>query len=382
MTSRTAQVADDSVKLFESTTRRTLTRTDASRQSQGTVLSRKQFLEELQLEKRRSDRSRAPLSLVVMKFAVGPSLDEDDLDDIVAELRFNKRETDVLGYLGNGVVAFLLPYSEEKAAETFSKLLVERMRLPVAKVDLAAYTTSRFDAVLRESLAGGENWLPVTHGGHQAKRWQRAAKRGIDIVGALSLLIVGAPFMALVALAVKLTSKGPVIFRQARIGRDGVPFQFYKFRSMRVDSNDSVHREYVAKLIAGQHQEINEGEADKPVYKLRSDPRITPIGRIIRKTSIDELPQLFNVLRGDMSLVGPRPPLQYEVEKYQSWHMRRLQEVKPGITGLWQVEGRSKTSFDEMVRLDLRYVRHWSLWLDAKILLKTIVVVLRRDGAD
>ena len=143
-----------------------------------------------------------------------------------------------------------------------------------------------------------------------------------------------------------------------------------------------MHREYVTKLIAGRHHEINEGDLGKPTYKLRSDSRITPVGRYLRKTSIDELPQLFNVLKGEMSLVGPRPPMSYETENYQSWHMRRLQEVRPGITGLWQVEGRSKTSFDEMVRLDLRYVRNWSLWLDVKILFKTIIVVLRCDGAE
>ena len=121
---------------------------------------------------------------------------------------------------------------------------------------------------------------------------------------------------------------------------------------------------------------------DNPIYKLQSDSRITAVGRIIRRTSIDELPQLFNVLKGEMSLVGPRPPIPYEIENYQSWHMRRLQEVRPGITGLWQVEGRSKTTFDDMVRLDLRYIRNWSLWLDIKILFKTVVVVIRCDGAD
>jgi lipopolysaccharide/colanic/teichoic acid biosynthesis glycosyltransferase len=151
---------------------------------------------------------------------------------------------------------------------------------------------------------------------------------------------------------------------------------------MRTGADDRVHREYVAKLIDGRHDEINEGDAHRPIYKLQSDSRITTVGRIIRKTSIDELPQLFNVLKGDMSLVGPRPPIAYETERYQSWHMRRLQEVRPGITGLWQVEGRSKTSFDGMVRLDLLYIRSWSLWLDIKILFKTLLVVVLRDGAD
>jgi exopolysaccharide biosynthesis polyprenyl glycosylphosphotransferase len=217
----------------------------------------------------------------------------------------------------------------------------------------------------------------VTH-----SRWALAVKRGMDVIGGVALLAIGSPLMVATAIAVKLSSPGPIIFRQQRIGRGGVPFEFYKFRSMGAGADDRVHREYVSKLIAGRHDEINEGDSQRPIYKLQSDSRITPVGRIIRKTSIDELPQLLNVLKGDMSLVGPRPPIAYETEKYQSWHMRRLQAVRPGMTGLWQVEGRSKTSFDAMVRLDLLYIRNWSLWLDIKILAKTLLVVVRRDGAD
>jgi lipopolysaccharide/colanic/teichoic acid biosynthesis glycosyltransferase len=150
---------------------------------------------------------------------------------------------------------------------------------------------------------------------------------------------------------------------------------------MSVNVDDTIHREFVTTLINGGHTDINQQDADKPLYKIKADPRLTPIGQFIRRTSLDELPQLFNVLKGDMSLVGPRPPLLYEAEKYQSWHLRRILEIKPGITGLWQVEGRSKVSFDEMVRMDLRYTRDWSLALDLKILIKTIAVVLGRDGA-
>ena len=133
-------------------------------------------------------------------------------------------------------------------------------------------------------------------------------------------------------------------------------------------------------LIDGKHDQINQGNRENPLYKLKNDSRVTPVGRIIRKLSIDELPQLLNVLRGEMSLVGPRPPMPFEVEKYKSWHLRRILEVKPGITGLWQVEGRSRTSFDDMVRLDIRYVQNWSLWLDLKILAKTVREVLMPKG--
>jgi lipopolysaccharide/colanic/teichoic acid biosynthesis glycosyltransferase len=150
---------------------------------------------------------------------------------------------------------------------------------------------------------------------------------------------------------------------------------------MQSNVDDQIHREYVTNLINGDLEKINQGDEGTPFYKMKSDPRVTPVGRIIRKTSIDELPQFLNVLKGEMSLVGPRPPIPYEVEKYEPWHLRRILEVKPGITGLWQVDGRSTTSFDDMVRLDLRYVQNWSLWLDIKILLKTVKVLLLPKGA-
>ena len=344
------------------------------------VLTREHFLTQLHREKRRADRSRAPLSLVVMRFADG-RFDADDHRDIITDLSLSTRETDVVGCLGDGVVAFLLPYSGGEAAETFSKLIVSRTGTPAENVQSATYTDPGFDTLLEDSLAIETSQVSAASLPRRSVS-SRGLKRAIDVFGSTALLILASPLMLVTAIAVKLTSPGPIIFRQMRIGRGGKPFPFYKFRSMRCDNDDAVHREYVKSLIQGRHDEINEGDEDKPVYKLQSDPRITSVGRIIRRTSIDELPQLFNVLKGEMSLVGPRPPIQYEIEDYQSWHMRRLQEVRPGITGLWQVEGRSKTTFDEMVRLDLRYIRNWSLWLDIKILFKTVVVVLRCDGAD
>jgi lipopolysaccharide/colanic/teichoic acid biosynthesis glycosyltransferase len=147
------------------------------------------------------------------------------------------------------------------------------------------------------------------------------------------------------------------------------------------NGDDQIHREYVTNLIKGELEKIDQGDGETPLYKMKSDPRITPVGKIIRVTSVDELPQFFNVLRGEMSLVGPRPPIFYEVEEYEPWHLRRILEVKPGITGMWQVSGRSTTSFDDMVRLDLKYVQNWSLWLDVKILLKTVKAVICPKGA-
>jgi len=348
----------------------------------GDLLSRDYFLTQLQREKRRADRSREPLSLVVMRFADSGKFDEFDHRDIVTELSLCMRETDVIGCLGDGIVAFLLPYSEAKAADAFSKLIVRRTDTPAANVQFATYPDPGFEALLADSLAKIEKSQVLASAAPRKNRFSLGVKRAIDIVGSTALLIIVSPLMLATSIAVKLTSPGPVIFQQMRIGRGGNLFPFYKFRSMRRGNDDTIHREYVKNLIQGRHDQINEGDADKPVYKLQSATRITPVGRIIRRMSIDELPQLFNVLKGEMSLVGPRPPIPYEIESYQSWHMRRLQEVRPGITGLWQVEGRSKTTFDEMVRLDLRYIRNWSLWLDIKILLRTVIVVVRGDGAD
>jgi lipopolysaccharide/colanic/teichoic acid biosynthesis glycosyltransferase len=207
------------------------------------------------------------------------------------------------------------------------------------------------------------------------------SKRAIDLVGSSLGLVLGAPLFLLIALAIKLSSRGPVLFRQVRVGQFGAPFVFLKFRSMYVGNDANIHREYVKALISGQAEKMTLSGKANAVYKLTRDPRVTRIGACLRKTSLDELPQLFNVLMGDMSLVGPRPAIPYEVESYRSWHRRRVLDAKPGLTGLWQVSGRSRVTFDEMVRLDLRYAMARSLWLDLKIILQTPRAILFGDGA-
>jgi exopolysaccharide biosynthesis polyprenyl glycosylphosphotransferase len=215
----------------------------------------------------------------------------------------------------------------------------------------------------------------------ESHRFQITVKRIIDIMGAFTGLILFSPMMLAAAIAIKMTSPGPIIFKQTRFGKKGARFQFYKFRSMYWNTDDQIHREYVINLIEGNLEKINQGDKEAPLFKMVADSRVTRVGRIIRRTSIDELPQFFNVLKGEMSLVGPRPPLDYEVQKYEPWHLRRILEAKPGMTGLWQVGGRSTTSFDDMVRLDLRYAKNWSLWLDLKIILKTAKAVFGLKGA-
>jgi exopolysaccharide biosynthesis polyprenyl glycosylphosphotransferase len=206
----------------------------------------------------------------------------------------------------------------------------------------------------------------------------RILKRTFDLlISALAILLL-LPLWLLIALLIKLDSKGPVFYTQERVGMDGRLFLLYKFRTMKAGADSQLHREYQKAFIAGR-AEANLGNDSKPTYKLLTDPRITRVGKLLRRTSLDEVPQLLNVLSGDMSVVGPRPPIPYEVEAYELWHRKRL-DMKPGVTGLWQVSGRNRLPFEEMVRLDLFYIENWSLLLDVKIILRTGFVMIGREG--
>lgn len=207
-------------------------------------------------------------------------------------------------------------------------------------------------------------------------RWQALARRTFDVAVALLVLVLLSPLLLGLALAIRLGSPGPALFRQRRIGYGQREFTLFKFRSMRSDADPRGHREYVTALINGQ--QANGGRKD--LYKLAVDDRITPVGRWIRKWSLDELPQLLNVITGDMALVGPRPAIAYEVEEYPSWYLKRF-AVKPGLTGLWQVSGRNERTYEEMVRLDIEYAERRSLLLDFSILARTPLTVVARRGA-
>ena len=206
----------------------------------------------------------------------------------------------------------------------------------------------------------------------------RVLKRTFDLIVAALAITLLFPVWLIIALLIKLDSKGPVFYTQERVGMDGRLFLLYKFRTMKADADSELHREYQRAFIAGR-AEANLGNETKPTYKLLADPRITRIGKALRRISLDEVPQLLNVLSGDMSLVGPRPPIPYEVEAYELWHRKRL-DMKPGLTGLWQVSGRNRLPFEEMVRLDLFYIENWSLLLDLKIILRTGFVMLGGEG--
>lgn len=204
--------------------------------------------------------------------------------------------------------------------------------------------------------------------------WQGDLKRFIDVTVSLIAILLLAPLCALIAIAIKLTSGGPVLFRQERIGHEGKPFTILKFRSMTTANDPAIHRDFVRHAIIGR-------PAVRPSQtKLKDDPRVTRVGRLLRRSCLDEVPQFINVLKGEMSLVGPRPCLPYEYECYEPWHRNRVKAI-PGLTGSWQVSDRERISFNEMVKLDIEYVQQWSIWLDLKILLLTPVAVLSGNGA-
>jgi lipopolysaccharide/colanic/teichoic acid biosynthesis glycosyltransferase len=248
-----------------------------------------------------------------------------------------------------------------------------RTRPAAAPVRHAEIALERSDTVMAPRST---RWRPVVSVRVEDNPYM-AFKRGVDIVFALGLLVLFGPLMALIALGIKWNSPGPVFYRQMRVGKGGREFSFLKFRSMRMNSDSQVHQAHAARLIRDNLAPANKQGGS---LKLQRDPRITGIGRWLRCLSLDELPQLFNVLWGDMSLVGPRPPLPYEVKLYQPWHQRRF-EAMPGLTGLWQVEGRNRVSFDDMVRMDIYYTEHMDFWLDLEIIFKTPLEMFRGKGA-
>lgn len=353
------------------------------------IHSSEQFAEMLELEQRRTERSRScfVLMLVHLEDVAGINGQLDAFaQQISVAICSNVRETDLVGWYEAGRSLGVI-FTELGSVQNAGPAVVSiRSKIKAAFHGLS---DSQFAArlpvsfyIYPEEYSGtatppGANYSSTLKKRPRNSNWlESRGKRLTDILGSVLALLFLAPAFCAVAIAIKLTSRGPVFFRQERIGQHGKRFTFLKFRSM-VDGNDcGVHREYVRGFIKGSHD-----TSDNGVYKLTHDPRVTPLGKFLRKTSLDELPQFWNVLRGNMSLVGPRPPLPYEIEEYDLWHRKRFLLAKPGITGLWQVNGRSRTTFDEMVRLDLRYARSSSLSLDLAILWRTPLAVIHGTGA-
>jgi len=344
----------------------------------------------LLLERRRAERSRKPFVLMLLTSSLANGRGAAAFDEVAYVLSHIVRESDLIGWykhdavlgvifteVGSGGNVPIIETLKSKVLQAFRENLGQSL---ASKLALTFHEfPEKWD---QDGPSGGADIKLYPDIGEEVstKRIPRILKRAIDIAGSAVLMVILAPLLAAIALAIKLTSRGPVIFKQKRLGQFGRPFECLKFRTMRADNNPGIHRDYVQSFIAGKVG-AEKGQNGPSVYKLTDDPRVTRVGRILRKTSLDELPQFWNVLRGEMSLVGPRPPVPYEFDVYECWHRRRVLEVKPGVTGLWQVSGRSRTSFDDMVRLDLRYSQKWSIWLDIQILLATPRVVFMGDGA-
>lgn len=357
------------------------------------VLSEGTFRGMIAIERKRSERSRQPflLMLVEVNSPQGVAHDRELLAKIADLLIPASRETDLVGWFDERTTLGVL----------FTGLAIGDKNTVLATMQDRVYT------LLRGKLSPGQfehvnisfhfypdNWdytkpgrpidsdlySDMLHHG-QRRKLMLAVKRVIDVIGSAIALLLCLPLFYAIGIAIKVSSRGPVYFAQKRVGQFGKRFSMLKFRSMYADNDNSVHREFVTKMIENAIDELPEDANGESVFKLTHDSRITRVGKFLRRYSLDEIPQFYNVFVGQMSLVGPRPALPYELKAYQTWHRRRVLEFKPGLTGLWQVSGRSRVTFDEMVRLDLQYAATWSPWLDFKILMRTPRAVLQGSGA-
>jgi lipopolysaccharide/colanic/teichoic acid biosynthesis glycosyltransferase len=361
--------------------------TPARANTDSVFLTQEAFVARLRMEQRRTERSRRPFVLMLLESETLFKSNRKPVvcDQVLTVLSSSLRETDVKGWHENGCSLGII-FTEIGSTDDrmIGTTLVNKVRGLLSE----RLKGDQINEIKFSFFLFPQDWDKESRGRSAAtlypengKKLPHLMKRALDIAGSLSALIVGSPLFLAIAIVIKLTSKGPILFRQERVGRYGRTFTFLKFRSMDVNNNHAIHREFVKSLISGSVGLQQTSGVGLATYKLTNDPRVTAAGRILRKTSLDELPQFLNVLKGEMSLVGPRPPIPYEVENYDIWHRRRLLAVKPGITGLWQVRGRNRTTFDEMVRMDLHYAKSWSIWLDLKILLQTPRAVVDGNGA-
>lgn len=383
------------------------------------IYSQLYFSQRLREERNRSDRYGDPFSLILISLdKIDPtSRDSEYFARAIENFSRSIRLSDFLGWHSERKIGLILPDTDDDGARIvvsrlktcfqsmkqcnlheiakqnglFSVVEYPKMLKDEAVTDI---TADLADMSRRQDLAiatGSDRchvssqFLEETSLYETLRKKSRFsrldsfARRGLDLVVSSVGLILVSPLCLLISALIKLTSKGPVLFRQGRLGKHGRVFTFLKFRTMYHNCDQNLHKDYVTGLI--QRNAKKHEKNGRSYYKMTNDPRVTPFGHLLRKTSLDELPQLINVLRGEMSLVGPRPAISYEVEEYQNWQLRRILEAKPGITGLWQVSGRSTTTFDDMVRLDLRYVENQSIYLNFIILFKTLKAVLSMKGA-
>jgi len=358
------------------------------------VLNEGTFLRMIAVERKRTERSHEPFLLMLLDAGnhQGSEKNGKALDNILSVLPSSIRETDIIGwYKDRATVGVMFTGLARNDKSSILSVILSKVSTALR----GQLTSDQFNQVNISFHFFPDDWdhdnsgrpsnpslYPDLLTPDKNRSTLLRVKQVMDIAGSALMLILCSPLLLMIALAIKASSKGPVLFRQQRVGRYGQCFTFLKFRSMHTHNDPRAHKEYVTKFIAGEadHKPSN-GNGQVVLYKLTNDKRVTRVGKFLRRTSLDELPQLVNVLKGDMSLVGPRPAIPYELAAYQTWHRRRVLEVKPGITGLWQVSGRSSVKFDEMVRLDLRYATSWSPWLDFKILMRTPRAVIGGAGA-
>ncbi len=353
-----------------------------------TFYSAPHFQHMLRIEQRRTERSKKPFLVMLLDISGLSTGHNGYMHDRIKPILIScSRETDIRGWYELNKVMGVIFTEVASVDENSIERIVQKLRKGISKtldteevkrikVSFHVFPEENVNSIINDGLFNIILYPDILKPGI-SRQATSFIKKLMDITGSLLALLLFSPILMIIGAAVKLTSDGPVFFKQERMGLNGETFTFLKFRSMYSNSDHNRHKDYIKKLI-----KEGKDDADAPgVYKLSNDPRITHLGVFLRKTSLDELPQFINVLKGEMSLVGPRPPIPYECELYDIWHKRRLFSVKPGITGLWQVTGRSSTTFDEMVRLDLKYINEWSLWLDIKLLLKTPWVIITGRGA-
>jgi len=356
-----------------------------------TALQENVFHSMLTLERRRAERSGKPFVLMLLDANLEYGSAAVILEEAAEVIMATKRETDLAGWYKKSDILGVIftevsiegerPLTEILRTKFETALARDLGREKAAKIAISLHVFPEIWDRNDSDWVADAKLYPDLNRGNSRKRMPLVIKRVMDVAGSAALLLALSPLLAAIAAIIKLTSKGPVIFEQERLGRFGARFKCLKFRTMFTNNDPKIHQEFIQQFISGKEECGKGNDSQQAVYKIINDPRVTPIGAFLRKTSLDELPQFWNVLRGEMSLVGPRPPVPYEFEIYDIWHRRRVLDIKPGVTGLWQVSGRSRTRFDDMVRLDLRYCQTWSLWLDLKILISTPRAVFGGDGA-
>lgn len=357
------------------------------------LISEESFRTLISVERKRTERSGKPFMVMRLDVSfVAEFFDRGTITKAATMQLYNQiagslvsvtRDIDIKGWHQTGKSIGILFTETSKDSNT---KILEKVRAILASSLPPEYSariaiSCHWYPNESENTEMDEIFYPETAVKSVKHKVEAAVKRSMDIMGSLVGLLLFSPVFLFASVLIKFSSKGPVFFRQERVGKGGKTFRIYKFRTMTVRNDESEHREFMKQFIRGQAEGVTDAATGTKVFKLTNDARVTPIGKFLRKTSLDEVPQFINVLLGNMSLVGPRPPIPYEVQEYDLWHLRRVLESKPGITGYWQVEGRSTTNFDEMARMDIRYTAMQSVLFDLKVILKTPLALFTAKGA-